>query len=137
MYADILTDNFSVNSYQQKIFLVAPLGKFSGIQIADYFPSGQSKDQETMKTEEFILTYGLGNEVTEIVSLIGQFFQSCKYDLAVNYVDETEKDILQIKIFSKFTPEETAKREWELLGEAIKRIPPEKTHIVSIVAEIP
>lgn len=132
----MLIANSSVESYRKRIFTVGLTSTTYGIKYADFSALQEAKDQETMKTEEFILTYGLGNEVTEIVSLIGHFFQSCKYDLAVKYVDETGKDILQIKIFSKFTPEKTAKKEWEFLGEAVKRIPPEKTRFLSIFADI-
>jgi hypothetical protein len=131
---DILAAISSVESYWKRTVGLTPAAY--GIQIADFPLLQEGKDQETMRTEEFIITYGLGKEINEIVSLIGNFFQSCKYDIAIKYEDETGKDILQIKIFSKFTPEETAKKEWDFLGEAVKRIPPEKTRFLSIFADI-
>lgn len=106
------------------------------ISSVSKIPQREYQDEESMKTENFIQRKDLGNEIAEIISLGKKFFQGCKCDLAVKYVDEIGKDILEIRIISKFDPEETAKKEWEFLGEAVKKIPPQKTRLLSIFAEV-
>ena len=72
----------------------------------------------------------------KILKIIDTYFPGGKINKYIIHDCELETNILAIKIHSSFSPEETAQREWDMLGKLVKIIPQDLTPYISIWADV-
>lgn len=105
--------------------------KFKFRQFSKDIVIDQSKEVET-----FILEKDLSKEVDKIVSSVARWFPGCKCELVVGRVEDVERDVLQIEVVSRFDLEESARMEWELLGDVVKVVSSEKAMLVNVMVKV-